>query len=97
MDDVALVDKEDLGSARTRCREVRGEVLMSPKNCRRPGLLLKRCVAKQCRSVCRWTGARRVRCPEARLSTKKYSRHPSSRTRGTMSARFTACGISILA
>ncbi len=35
MNDVGLVDKEDLGSAHTRAREVRGEVLSGPERRRR--------------------------------------------------------------
>jgi transposase len=35
MDDAGLVDKEDLGSAHTRAREVRGEVLTGPERRRR--------------------------------------------------------------
>jgi hypothetical protein len=35
MDDAGLVDKEDLGSAHTRAREVRGEVLSGPERRRR--------------------------------------------------------------
>jgi transposase len=35
MDDAGLVDKEDLGSAHTRVREVRGEVLTGPERRRR--------------------------------------------------------------
>jgi hypothetical protein len=31
MDDVEVVDKEDLGCAHTRAREVRGEVLTNPE------------------------------------------------------------------
>ena len=35
MDEAGLVDKEDLGSAHTRAREVRGEVLSGPERRRR--------------------------------------------------------------
>ena len=35
MDDATLVDREDLGSAHTRAREVRGEVLTGPERRRR--------------------------------------------------------------
>ena len=35
MDDTGLVDKDDLGSAHTRAREVRGEVLTGPERRRR--------------------------------------------------------------
>src|SRR5271167_1288214 len=35
MDEAGLVDKEDLGSAHTRAREVRGEVLTGPERRRR--------------------------------------------------------------
>ena len=35
MDDAGLVDKEDLGGAHTRAREVRGEVLSGPERRRR--------------------------------------------------------------
>src|SRR6516162_10956930 len=35
MDDAELVDKEDLGRAHTRAREVRGEVLSGPERRRR--------------------------------------------------------------
>jgi transposase len=35
MDDAGLAEKEDLGSAHTRAREVRGEVLTSPERRRR--------------------------------------------------------------
>jgi transposase len=35
MDDVEVVDKEELGSAHTRAREVRGEVLTGPERRRR--------------------------------------------------------------
>src|SRR5436190_21278652 len=35
MDDAALIENEDLGSAHTRAREVRGEVLTGPERRRR--------------------------------------------------------------
>jgi transposase len=38
MDDAGLIDKEDLGSAHTRAREVHGEVLTGPERRRRWGL-----------------------------------------------------------
>lgn len=38
MDDAELIDREDLGSAHTRAREVRGEVLTGPERRRRWGL-----------------------------------------------------------